>query len=139
MNPYESIGYVASMLVLAAFCVRGMLALRVLAIASNAAFIAYAVLAGLQPVLLLHVLLLPLNAWRLFEVVLASTSAERNPASIATPVAPPRPSYRARPPARRTGYAKHGVRRGRAPHPVLLDSADEAAADSLRSRPPIRR
>lgn len=69
MNRYESIGYVASMLVLAAFCVRGMLALRVLAIASNVAFIAYAAVAGLQPVLLLHAVLLPLNAWRLYEIV----------------------------------------------------------------------
>jgi CRP/FNR family transcriptional regulator, cyclic AMP receptor protein len=53
--------------VLAAFCMRHMAALRLTAIASNLAFIAYGASAGLDPVLMLHVLLLPLNAARLLQ------------------------------------------------------------------------
>ena len=69
MNATDLLGYLASLLVLVTFCMRGMVALRVLAIASNLAFIAYAVLAGIHPVLLLHALLLPMNAWRLVGAV----------------------------------------------------------------------
>ena len=69
MNATEPLGYLASLLVLATFCMRGMVALRVLAMASNLAFIAYAVLAGIHPVLVLHALLLPMNAWRLVETI----------------------------------------------------------------------
>lgn len=65
MNLTESIGYLAAALVLAAFCMRNIVALRWLAIASNLAFIAYGALAGLGPVLLLHLLLLPINLVRL--------------------------------------------------------------------------
>ena len=46
-----------------------MVALRLAAIASNVAFIGYAALAGLHPVLVLHLLLLPMNGWRLLEIV----------------------------------------------------------------------
>jgi CRP/FNR family cyclic AMP-dependent transcriptional regulator len=63
----EPLGYLASLLVLATFCMRDMASLRVLAIASNLAFIGYATLAGLQPILLLHAVLLPMNLWRLLE------------------------------------------------------------------------
>jgi fatty acid desaturase len=47
---------------------RSMSALRWLAIASNVAFIAYAYLRGLAPVLLLHTLLLPVNICRLAQM-----------------------------------------------------------------------
>ena len=67
MNTHELIGYLASLLVLAAFCMRDMVALRVVALASNLAFITYAVLEGLGPVLLLHAMLLPVNALRLAQ------------------------------------------------------------------------
>lgn len=63
----DVLGYAASALVLATFCMRGMVALRVTAIASNVAFIAYGASASIDPVLLLHVLLLPLNALRLAQ------------------------------------------------------------------------
>lgn len=61
----DLVGYLASVLVLATFCMRDMVALRCIAITSNLAFIAYGGLAGLVPVLLLHLLLLPVNALRL--------------------------------------------------------------------------
>ena len=69
MTDVELLGYVASLLVLAAFCTRHMVSLRALAIASNLAFIGYAALVGIHPVLLLHALLLPMNVWRLIEVL----------------------------------------------------------------------
>lgn len=69
MNAHEAIGYLASLLVLATFCMRGMVALRLVAIASNVAFLVYGALAEIGPVLLLHLMLLPTNAWRLIEAV----------------------------------------------------------------------
>ena len=65
MMGVDFIGYIASALVLATFCLRDMVALRCMAIASNLAFITYGGLADLGPVLLLHLLLLPVNALRL--------------------------------------------------------------------------
>jgi CRP/FNR family transcriptional regulator, cyclic AMP receptor protein len=65
MSFTEPLGYLASVLVLATFCMRDMVALRCMAIASNLAFIAYGALADVGPVLLLHLLLLPVNVQRL--------------------------------------------------------------------------
>lgn len=65
MSFVEPVGYLASALVLATFCMRDMAALRCMAIASNLAFITYGALADLGPVLLLHLLLLPVNVLRL--------------------------------------------------------------------------
>jgi hypothetical protein len=64
----EIAGYIAAALVLATFCMRTMMPLRLTAIASNVAFIAYGALGGLTPILLLHGVLLPLNIWRLIEM-----------------------------------------------------------------------
>ncbi len=65
----DALGYLAAGAVLATFSVRCIRALRVLAIISNVLFIAYAASANLPPVLMLHALLLPLNLWRLREVL----------------------------------------------------------------------
>ncbi len=67
MNLPDAIGYLASAAVLATFCMRDMAALRATAIASNVAFIAYGALAAVHPVLLLHLVLLPINIQRLLE------------------------------------------------------------------------
>ena len=64
----EIIGYLASALVFATFYVRTMMPLRMLAIASNLAFITYAASEGLIPVLVLHSVLLPVNLARLYEI-----------------------------------------------------------------------
>lgn len=64
----DGLGYLASALVLATFCMRDMAALRVCAVASNLAFIGYAMACDLAPVLVLHATLLPLNLVRLFEL-----------------------------------------------------------------------
>ena len=61
MTLIEAIGYLASALVLLTFCMSTMLSLRAVAICSNLAFISYGFGAALYPVLILHVVLLPLN------------------------------------------------------------------------------
>jgi hypothetical protein len=68
----SDIGFIASGLVLAAFGMKDMVNLRIVAICSNFAFIAYALLLSLPPVLILHVILLPLNGWRLAQALQVS-------------------------------------------------------------------
>ena len=65
----ELLGYAAAGLVLATFSARSIIALRVLAIASNLLFVAYAAGAHLTPVLVLHALLLPINLVRLRQAL----------------------------------------------------------------------
>ena len=62
------VGYVASALVLCTFLTRTMIPLRFVALGSNLAFITYGALLHLYPVLVLHIVLLPVNAWRLREI-----------------------------------------------------------------------
>jgi hypothetical protein len=66
---WDLCGYVASGLVLAAFSLKEMVPLRLVALTSNLAFIVYGLAFGLTPIWLLHALLVPLNAWRLVEAV----------------------------------------------------------------------
>jgi CRP-like cAMP-binding protein len=49
-----------------------MIPLRTIALGSNIAFITYGGFLHLYPVLFLHVILLPLNAWRLAEILMLS-------------------------------------------------------------------
>jgi CRP/FNR family cyclic AMP-dependent transcriptional regulator len=69
MNWIDGAGYSASALVLATFCMKTMIPLRVAAIFSNVAFILYAFYDGLFPVLALHVILLPLNIARTVQML----------------------------------------------------------------------
>ena len=62
------IGYLAALLVFCSFYARTVVPLRLVAIASNLAFIAYASAKGLHPVLVLHAVLLPLNCVRLLQL-----------------------------------------------------------------------
>jgi hypothetical protein len=71
----DAIGYLAAALVLAAFWMRSMSSLRYVAIASNLAFIAYGYIGDLMPVLLLHILMLPVNVLRLAELGSARKSS----------------------------------------------------------------
>ncbi len=75
MSTLDGLGYFAASLVLGTFCARTMAALRALAIASNVAFILYAMSARLWPILALHAVMLPLNAMRLREALDGSTAA----------------------------------------------------------------
>ena len=69
MTRCDIIGYVASGLVLGAFSMKSMIQLRIVAICSNLAFIAYGVALDLIPIVALHVVLLPMNGWRLWQVL----------------------------------------------------------------------
>ena len=61
MSLGELFGYIASVLVFTTFYMKTMVPLRLVAIASNVAFIIYALWGRLTPILILHVLLLPLD------------------------------------------------------------------------------
>jgi hypothetical protein len=65
----SQIGFLASGLVLATFAMKDMVSLRMVAICSNLAFIMYAFFLDLPPILILHVILLPLNGLRLMEAL----------------------------------------------------------------------
>jgi CRP/FNR family transcriptional regulator, cyclic AMP receptor protein len=54
-----------------------MIPLRSVAVASNVAFIAYGLLAGAIPIVVLHCLLLPLNAMRLYQMQLLVKRVKR--------------------------------------------------------------
>ena len=71
MKAWDGLGYLASALVVAAFCMRDIVPLRIAALGSNIAFLAYGIALGLAPVWSLHAVLLPVNAWRLWEAISA--------------------------------------------------------------------
>jgi hypothetical protein len=65
----ELTGYLACGLVFLTFCMKRMLPLRLIAIASNIAFLVYGYTAELVPIFLLHTALLPLNIYRTVQKV----------------------------------------------------------------------
>ncbi len=69
MQWMDSLGYLGGLLTLATFSMTTMLRLRMVGIAANFAFISYGVLAHVYPVMLLHIALLPLNLWRLNQLL----------------------------------------------------------------------
>jgi hypothetical protein len=64
----DLLGYLAGSLVLATFSVNSMRLLRCIGIASNLAFMSYAIMASAAPILIQHGLLLPVNIYRLVEI-----------------------------------------------------------------------
>ena len=79
MTAVDGLGYLAAALVLATFCAKSMVPLRALAIASNIAFVTYGFFDGLWPILLLHSVMLPMNAMRLREAVGSQNQAVLRP------------------------------------------------------------
>ena len=71
------VGYLASALVLCTFLTRTMKPLRCIALGSNVAFITYSVMLQLYPVLILHCILLPVNVWRLWEIMRLGKSVDK--------------------------------------------------------------
>ena len=67
MRLWDAAGYLASGLVVMAFCMKDIIPLRVVALTSNIAFLIYGIALGLAPVWLLHAILLPINGWRLWQ------------------------------------------------------------------------
>jgi len=77
-------GYLASVLVLATFSMKSMRPLRITAIASNIAFLIYAHSIHLQPIFILHSILLPLNIFRLAQIELERGRQQRRGIVILT-------------------------------------------------------
>jgi len=68
MSLIDFLGYAASLSVLATFCMNTMIPLRAIALASNVLFCLYGAAAHIYPVLVLHAVLFPINAFRLFQL-----------------------------------------------------------------------
>src|SRR5215469_12569622 len=81
----EIVGYIASGLVLLTFTTTEMRPLRVMAILSNLAFIGYGLLDEILPVLALHIILFPLNVFRLAQLEIAKTRVQEAPHREASP------------------------------------------------------
>ncbi|MBU2510097.1 cyclic nucleotide-binding domain-containing protein [bacterium] len=64
----DLIGYTASVFVAASFYMKTIIPLRIFAILANVFFASYGYLAGLYPVLILHIFLFPLNILRLRQM-----------------------------------------------------------------------
>ncbi|QOZ37216.1 Crp/Fnr family transcriptional regulator [Bradyrhizobium sp. CCBAU 53421] len=85
MTVVDGLGYLASALVLLTFCMNTMLSLRAVAIFSNLAFISYGLGDRIYPVLILHIILLPLNIVLLFQMVRLLRKANRAAATDLSP------------------------------------------------------
>ena len=89
MRLWDAAGYLAAGLVITAFCMKGMVPLRIVALTSNVAFLVYGIGLGLVPVWLLHAILLPVNSWRLWQRIArrptaAAPEARLGQASVVT-------------------------------------------------------
>lgn len=69
VNFIELLGYVAAFVNVGVYLMRTMIPLRIFAIATNLLFILYGFLASIHPMLVLHCFLLPLNSYRLLEMI----------------------------------------------------------------------
>jgi len=68
MTWIDLLGYAASATVLATFCMSTMIPLRVTALVSNILFSAFGAWAHIYPVMILHLILLPVNSARLVQI-----------------------------------------------------------------------
>jgi CRP/FNR family transcriptional regulator, cyclic AMP receptor protein len=69
MNVFDVFGYMACALVFLTFIMKEMAPLRLIALCSNIAFLVYGVGLDLKPVIFLHLALMPLNGWRLAQLI----------------------------------------------------------------------
>jgi len=79
MNATDTLGYVASSAVLITFLMTRMTPLRVIAIVSNLLFIAFGFLQHVYPVFFLHLILLPINLWRLLFALTGTGAVQPAP------------------------------------------------------------
>ena len=68
-NWTDLIGYLAAFLLMLTFFMRSMVELRITAICSSFAWLTYGWLDTLYPIIALHLVLLPLNSYRLWQDV----------------------------------------------------------------------
>ncbi|UVK37856.1 YgjV family protein [Mesorhizobium sp. AR10] len=64
----EAIGFLGSFFTVLTYSMKQMFWLRVAALMSCLAFMAYGTLIGSLPLILMELMLLPINAWRLMEL-----------------------------------------------------------------------
>ncbi len=69
MHWIDVLGYAASASVLATFCMSTMVPLRIVAIGSNLLFASFGAATHIYPVLMLHLVLLPVNVVRLIQIL----------------------------------------------------------------------
>jgi CRP/FNR family transcriptional regulator, cyclic AMP receptor protein len=69
MEAIDVLGYAASAFVVLTFYMKEMVALRTAALCSNVCFLAYGLSLKLGPVVVLHAALIPINLWRLWQVL----------------------------------------------------------------------
>ena len=79
----DALGWIAAGLTVATFSCTRPVALRMCALAANAAFIAYGSSAGLWPVLALHAALMPINLIRLLQAVPHAKERNQLPGGLA--------------------------------------------------------
>jgi hypothetical protein len=77
MRLYDAAGFLAASLVITAFWMKDIIALRCIALASNIAFLIYGAGLGLLPVWALHAALLPINASRLYQALWCDRCGQR--------------------------------------------------------------
>jgi CRP/FNR family transcriptional regulator, cyclic AMP receptor protein len=68
-NWVDGIGYLGASITLGTYSMKRMIPLRIIGMCANCVFITYGLLAPVYPQLLLHAILLPLNAFRLREML----------------------------------------------------------------------
>jgi hypothetical protein len=68
-NWFDGIGYLGALVTLGTYSMKRMIPLRICGICANCLFIVYGLLAPVYPQLILHSILLPLNAFRLREML----------------------------------------------------------------------
>lgn len=69
MSIAEIIGYLGAVVVICTYSMKTMVPLRIFGMTSNVVLITYGFLGGAYPTLVLHLILLPLNARRLYEML----------------------------------------------------------------------
>jgi hypothetical protein len=114
MNIWDAVGYLASAFVFAAFCMKDMIPLRLVAVCSNVAFLTYGLALGLIPVWLLHAILLPINCWRLWQGLSAEyrirkTAILEYTACTGTTVLALQKAERQSAPRLRRSHSKHAI------------------------------
>lgn len=72
----DSLGYIAAFLVFLTFSMKTMVRLRIIGIVSNIFFISYGYLDHATPVLILHSVLLPMNIFRLRQIIVLVRKVE---------------------------------------------------------------
>jgi len=131
----DVLGWAAALLTLLTFFSADMRRLRLLALAGNAAFIAYGSMAQLLPVLVLHLALVPVNLWRLNQAF------QRKPAAPHAKATHPQTAAR-RPsgwtPTPRGARISRRVRRGGDPSSATGSETGTAATTVRRHGAPCQ-